>query len=163
MQELVIFSAIHRLLESCDKPCKTTVQNFTVNHTTAGHCCFGSPYWTFPQYESHFFKSIFKCSCFKYYRQNIWLWRIIRYTDGRGSKIQFIRPVEAHGNVEIYYHQILCRLCMTWTRRNLSVCIPAAGIELQLEILTAQLNLTTTQLSDEFISQTSKIPYPFLE
>lgn len=45
---------------------------------------------------------------------------------------------------------------MTRTRRNLSTYIPAASIELQLEILAAQLNLTTTQLSDEFISQTSK-------
>lgn len=52
---------------------------------------------------------------------------------------------------------------MTWIRRNLSTYIPAASTELQLEILAAQLNLTTTQLSDEFISQTSKfVPYPFL-
>lgn len=73
-----------------------------------------------------------------------------------GLIFNLYRPVDAHGNVQTYYHQILCRLCMTWTRRNLSTYIPAASIELQLEILAAQLNLTTTQLSDEFISQTSK-------
>lgn len=50
-----------------------------------------------------------------------------------GLKFNLYKPVEAHGNVEIYYHQILCRLCMTWTRRNLSIYIPAASIELQVE------------------------------
>lgn len=91
-QELVIFSATHRLFQSCDKQCHK-------NHNPEFYC---EPHhsWTLllwlqlsllniPTIWINFLKSIFKSSCFKYYRQNIWLWRIIWYTDCRGSKIQF--------------------------------------------------------------------------